>query len=81
MDIHPIARRLAEANGIDWQQLRGTGDGGAVTEQDIVNHLQEVQPGKKVVSRPEAPLPSVVQLGDSENGLGRLFRSLFGRRD
>ncbi|THF86500.1 hypothetical protein E7T09_10305 [Deinococcus sp. KSM4-11] len=45
--IAPLAKILAEANGIDWQQLRGTGDGGMVVEQDILNYLSRIMSGEE----------------------------------
>ncbi|WP_309569574.1 E3 binding domain-containing protein [Deinococcus sp.] len=45
--IAPLAKILAEANGIDWQKLRGTGDGGTVVEQDILNYLSRIMSGEE----------------------------------
>ncbi|GGO20231.1 E3 binding domain-containing protein [Deinococcus humi] len=45
--IAPLARILAEANGIDWQQLRGSGSGGTVVEQDILNYLSRIMSGEE----------------------------------
>ncbi|MFC4455048.1 E3 binding domain-containing protein [Deinococcus sonorensis] len=45
--ISPLAKVLAEANGIDWHTIRGSGDGGAVVEQDILNYLSRVMSGEE----------------------------------
>lgn len=45
--IAPLAKILAEANGIDWQHLRGTGDGGMIVEQDILNYLSRIMTGEE----------------------------------
>ncbi len=45
--IAPLAKILAEANGIDWQQLRGSGSGGTVVEQDILNYLSRIMSGEE----------------------------------
>ena len=39
MEITGLARRLAEDNDVDWRQLTGTGEGGRITEQDVIDHL------------------------------------------
>lgn len=44
--IAPLARILAEANGIEWQQLNGTGAGGMIVEQDILDYLSRVMSGE-----------------------------------
>lgn len=36
--VSPRAKRLAEANGIDWRVLAGTGPEGAIVERDIRAH-------------------------------------------
>ena len=44
--IAPLAKILAEANGIEWEQLRGTGAGGTIVEQDILDYLTRVMSGE-----------------------------------
>lgn len=51
--ITPLARRLAEENGIDWQQIVGTGPDGTVVERDILAFLAKVMAGE--VNLPPAP--------------------------
>ena len=43
--ISPLAKILAEANGIDWRSLQGSGAGGSVVEQDILNYLSRIMSG------------------------------------
>ena len=43
--ISPLAKILAEANGIDWRSIQGSGQGGSVVEQDILNYLSRVMSG------------------------------------
>lgn len=45
--IAPLAKILAEANGIDWQHLDGSGDGGMIVEQDILNYLTRIMSGEE----------------------------------
>ncbi|WP_216320188.1 E3 binding domain-containing protein [Deinococcus aestuarii] len=45
--IAPLAKILAEANGIDWQNLRGSGGGGLIVEGDILAHLARIMSGEE----------------------------------
>ena len=47
--LNPAARKLAEENGLDTAQLKGTGKGGRVTKEDVLNAIE----AKK--SAPAAP--------------------------
>ncbi|WP_027881465.1 E3 binding domain-containing protein [Meiothermus rufus] len=51
--ITPLARRLAEENGINWRQIQGTGPDGTVVERDILAFLAKVMAGE--VNLPPAP--------------------------
>lgn len=44
--IAPLAKILAEANGIEWEHLSGTGAGGQIVEQDILDYLSRVMSGE-----------------------------------
>ncbi len=58
--ITPLARRLAEENGIDWRQITGTGPDGTITEKDILNFLAKVMTGEVTLAGPppgEPPPP------------------------
>lgn len=52
--IAPLAKILAEANGIEWQKLSGTGEGGQIVEQDILNYLSRVMSGEE--DPPDTPV-------------------------
>ena len=56
MNITPLARRLAEENNLDWQQLEGSGDGGRIMERDVLQRLADI------MSRPPEPT-RVIDLG------------------
>ncbi|MER3482643.1 MAG: dihydrolipoamide acyltransferase, partial [Meiothermus sp.] len=43
--VTPLARRLAEENGIDWRRLNGTGPENTVVERDILGFLAKVMAG------------------------------------
>jgi len=38
--VSPVARRLAEENGIDLRQVRGSGPGGKITKEDVAVHIE-----------------------------------------
>ncbi|PZA07633.1 MULTISPECIES: E3 binding domain-containing protein [unclassified Meiothermus] len=44
--ITPLARRLAEENGIDWRTLKGSGPEGTIVERDILSFLAKVMAGE-----------------------------------
>ena len=48
--IAPPAKVLAEANGVDWRGIEGSGDAGEVVEQDILNYLTRVMSGEEAPS-------------------------------
>ena len=52
----PIARRLAREQGIDLTKVTGTGPGGRIVEQDVLNHSDvDVQSSPTVSGGPAAP--------------------------
>jgi pyruvate/2-oxoglutarate dehydrogenase complex dihydrolipoamide acyltransferase (E2) component len=56
--ITPLARRLAEENGIDWRKLKGTGPDGTIVERDILAFLAKVMAGEvDLPPMPESPPP------------------------
>jgi len=54
--ITPLARRLAEENGINWRSLTGTGPDGTIVERDILAYLAKVMAGE--ITLPPAPDPA-----------------------
>ncbi len=48
----PVARRMAQAEGVDLATVTGTGSGGRVTKQDISAHLQQGSSPQGVPSMP-----------------------------
>lgn len=54
--ITPLARRLAEENGINWRSLAGSGPDGTIVERDILAYLAKVMAGE--ITLPPAPDPS-----------------------
>ena len=65
--ITPLARQLAEENGIDWQQVKGSGPGGAIEEEDILDYLVQVMAGDvSLPPDPNEPVSSGKLAGDLE---------------
>ncbi|GAA4016627.1 hypothetical protein GCM10022631_31320 [Deinococcus rubellus] len=61
--IAPLARVLAEANGIEWRSLHGTGEAGLITESDILAYLARVMSGEEDAPlTPVDPMPSPAEL-------------------
>lgn len=55
--ITASAQMLAEDNNVDWRLLQGTGEGGIITEEDVVMYLAMVNVGEAPVNPTAEPLP------------------------
>lgn len=56
--VSPLARRIAEEQGIDLSKVNGTGPGGRITREDVEGFIEtkpEARPA--AISAPEAPKP------------------------
>ncbi|WP_243092597.1 E3 binding domain-containing protein, partial [Thermus hydrothermalis] len=72
--ITPLARRLAEENGIDWRRLQGTGPEGTIVERDILAFLAKVMAGEvDLPPMPEEPPPVLPEedLRRAQEALGK----------
>jgi pyruvate dehydrogenase E2 component (dihydrolipoamide acetyltransferase) len=57
--VSPLARRLAQENGIDLTQLSGTGPGGRITKDDVQAFVKQADVAPATTpNAPEAPEPS-----------------------
>jgi 2-oxoglutarate dehydrogenase E2 component (dihydrolipoamide succinyltransferase) len=54
----PLVRKLAREHDVDVNQLRGTGTGGRVTKQDVLDHVDQRSSALAAASTPSAPRPS-----------------------
>ena len=55
--VSPVARRIAEEQGVDIRQVTGTGPGGRVTKDDVLNYArQAATAGPTPASASEAPV-------------------------
>lgn len=67
--LNPAARKLAEENGLDPAQITGTGKGGRVTKEDVLNAIEtkKAAPAAAPVAKPAAPpSASSVVLGEGD---------------
>ena len=64
--VNPAARVLAEENGIDPQSVTGTGKGGRVTKEDVVNHLKNKPAAPAPAPATAAPAPATAPIGARE---------------
>jgi pyruvate/2-oxoglutarate dehydrogenase complex dihydrolipoamide acyltransferase (E2) component len=72
--ITPLARRLAEENGIDWRRLQGTGPDGTIVERDVLAFLAKLMAGEvDLPPMPETPppLPPEEELRRAREALGK----------
>ncbi len=73
--ITPLARRLAEENGIDWRKLQGTGPDGTIVERDILAFLAKLMAGEvDLPPAPEPPPPSAPRPEDLERAMSVLAK-------
>jgi 2-oxoglutarate dehydrogenase E2 component (dihydrolipoamide succinyltransferase) len=65
--VSPAARRLASEERVDTNQVRGTGRGGLITKEDVVNYLeQRPKPAPETTQAPLTPQPPLPQRGEGE---------------
>ncbi|MGQ9511296.1 MAG: E3 binding domain-containing protein, partial [Thermaceae bacterium] len=73
--ITPLARRLAEENGIDWRKLQGSGPDGAIVERDVLAFLAKVMAGEvDLPPAPEPPPPPSPNPSDLERAMNLLAK-------
>ena len=58
--ISPAARALAEAFGLDWQDIVGTGDDGMITRDDVRNHSTAAAPSAATATTAMAGAPGAM---------------------
>lgn len=78
----PVVRRIAEEHGIDLAQVQGTGQGGRVTKQDIMDYIEgrkkpAAAPAPAAPARPAAPAAPAPAAGGavSADELWKLFHT------
>lgn len=77
----PVARRMAEAEGVDLSQVTGSGAGGRVTKQDIATRVEtKEEPTSSLVRAVAPPPPPPPSLLSSTGDDGREERVRMSRR-
>jgi pyruvate dehydrogenase E2 component (dihydrolipoyllysine-residue acetyltransferase) len=81
--LSPLVRKLARENDVDLSQVKGTGQGGRITKQDVMALLDQrgAKPAKAGTLREKAPAPAAssysVPAGDQEEvPFSRIRRSI-----
>ena len=76
--VSPVARKLAEERGIELSQIQGTGPGGRITREDVMNFepgQAASLPPKAAPATPAAPTPvgepARVELSRMRQGIAR----------
>ncbi|MGE5265629.1 MAG: 2-oxoglutarate dehydrogenase complex dihydrolipoyllysine-residue succinyltransferase [Acidobacteriota bacterium] len=83
--VTPVARRLAQEQGVDPAQVSGTGPGGRVTRQDVETFIEkqkgQAAPAAPVAAPPApAPRPPSAEAGREERvRMSRRRRTIAGR--
>ncbi|MHB1274302.1 MAG: dihydrolipoamide acetyltransferase family protein [Candidatus Humimicrobiaceae bacterium] len=55
--ISPLARKLAESNGVDIKNVKGTGPGGRIVKEDIIAFIESKASAKAENMVPEISIP------------------------
>jgi 2-oxoglutarate dehydrogenase E2 component (dihydrolipoamide succinyltransferase) len=83
----PIANRIAHEEGIDLEQVRGTGPGGRATKSDVLSYLEE-KGGTAIapeVTKPQAASPLPVRAEEEpplpKEAPADIFQASFDRRE
>ncbi|MFL5736493.1 MAG: dihydrolipoamide acetyltransferase family protein [Actinomycetota bacterium] len=76
--LSPVVRKLAEENSVDLSQVQGTGTGGRITRNDVLNYVDggdgtsgpsapvAPQPPAQAPARAPAPAPQIAAAGERE---------------
>ncbi|QGG80538.1 2-oxoglutarate dehydrogenase complex dihydrolipoyllysine-residue succinyltransferase [Litorivicinus lipolyticus] len=64
--VNPAARKMAEENGLNPQSVPGTGKGGRITKEDVVNFLKNKPAAAPVAASAPVAAPAPVALGARE---------------
>jgi 2-oxoglutarate dehydrogenase E2 component (dihydrolipoamide succinyltransferase) len=66
--ISPVVARIAAEHGVDLSQVRGTGLGGRITKNDVLNYIESRQAAAQVLPPTPKPQPvtaaKIVSAGD-----------------
>ena len=57
----PVARKLAEEQGIDLSLIKGTGPGGRITRDDVLSFAPEPEEPEPAMYEEEAPAEEIAE--------------------
>ena len=83
--ISPVARRLAEEDGLDWQAIAGTGPRGQITREDVEAVIEQRSSGAEEqrsggVPDPRSPIPNPQSLAPNPQSPFSGIRALIAER-
>ncbi|WP_373088565.1 2-oxoglutarate dehydrogenase complex dihydrolipoyllysine-residue succinyltransferase [Zhongshania sp.] len=64
LKISPAARKMLEEKGVDAAAVTGTGKGGVITKEDVVNHKPAASAPSAAAAEPSAPVAVDVPAGE-----------------
>jgi 2-oxoglutarate dehydrogenase E2 component (dihydrolipoamide succinyltransferase) len=62
----PVALQMAAENEVDIQQVQGSGAGGRVTKEDVLEHMLQQKARERIVEHPPRPVSSTGQHTDAQ---------------
>lgn len=62
--VNPAAKKLADERGIDLTQVAGTGKGGRITKEDVVNFVPPAAAATQAVAAAPAVVGAELEVGD-----------------
>ena len=62
--VNPAAKKLADERGIDLTQVAGTGKGGRITKEDVVNFVPPAAAATQAVAAAPAVVEAELEVGD-----------------
>ena len=62
--VNPAAKKLADERGIDLAQVAGTGKGGRITKEDVVNFVPPAAAATQAVAAAPAVVEAELEVGD-----------------
>ncbi|MGZ8527580.1 MAG: dihydrolipoamide acetyltransferase family protein [Candidatus Limnocylindrales bacterium] len=65
----PAVRRLLREHGLTAAQIVGTGGGGRITREDVIDHVESVRTGQPVGAQSGAPTPAPAPAAAASGGI------------
>jgi 2-oxoglutarate dehydrogenase E2 component (dihydrolipoamide succinyltransferase) len=65
----PVALQMASENEVDIQQVQGSGAGGRVTKEDVLEHMLQQKARERIAEPPPRPASSAGQRTDAQSAV------------